>query len=117
MFLLPPPGGEGAFFDKDQFGNRLRDDGEILFPGEAKPIAYKNSAELMNLLAGSDRVQKSITWKLTQFALGRPLGPSDARIVDKIHETAQKNGGTYTSLITAIVLSDLVQTTQTVINE
>ena len=109
--------GLGAFFDKDQFGNRLRDDGEILFPGEAKPIAYKNSAELMNLLAGSDRVQKSITWKLTQFALGRPLGPSDARIVDKIHETAQKNGGTYTSLITAIVLSDLVQTTQTVINE
>ena len=74
---------------------------------------YKSSAELMNLLAGSDRVRLSITWKLAQFAAGRPLGARDARTVDKIHRAAQKQGGTYASLITAIVLSDLVRTTRT----
>ena len=55
-----------------------------------------------------DRVRESISWKLTQYALGRPLGAADARIVREIHESAQKSGGTYQSLITAIATSDLV---------
>ena len=105
--------GLGSFFNKDRHGNALRNDGTILIPGKAKHIAYKNSAELMNLIAGSDRVRHSITWKLAQFAAGRPLGAREVRMVDKIHRAAQKDGGTYASLITAIVLSDLVQTTQT----
>jgi len=105
--------GLGSFFDKDRHGNALRDDGQILIPGTAKPVNYKTSGELMNLLAGSDRVRLSITWKLAQFAAGRPLGARDARIVNKIHRAAQKQGGTYASLITAIVLSDLVRTTRT----
>ncbi len=105
--------GLGAFFEKDPYGNRLREDGQILFPGAAKSIAYKTSAELMNQLARSDRVRLSITWKLAQFAAGRPLGARDARTVDKIHTTAQKQGGTYSALITAIAMSDLVRTTQT----
>jgi hypothetical protein len=104
--------GLGAFFEKDPHGNRLREDGQILFPGAARSIAYKTSAELMNQLARSDRVRLSITWKLTQFALGRPLGARDARIVDTLHQTAQKQGGTYASLITAIAMSDLVRTTK-----
>ncbi|QDU09710.1 DUF1592 domain-containing protein [Gimesia aquarii] len=105
--------GLGSFHNKDEHGNQLRDDGEILFPGTAKPVSYQSSAELMNLLAGNPRVQQSITWKVTQFALGRPLVAADARIIDQIHRTAQKNGGTYSSLITAIVMSDLVQLTRT----
>ncbi len=105
--------GLGAFHNQDEHGNQLRDDGEILFPGTAKPISYQTSAELMDLLAKSPRVQKSITWKLTQFALGRPLVAAEARVIDQIHQAAQKNSGTYSSLITAIVLSDLVQTTRT----
>jgi len=105
--------GLGAFHNKDEHGNELRDDGEILFPGAAKPVPYQSSSELMNLLAGSPRVQKSITWKLTQFALGRPLVAADARIIDQIHEAARKNGGTYSSLVIAIVMSDLVQMTRT----
>ena len=67
----------------------------------------------MNLIAGSDRVRSSITWKLAQFAMGRPLGARDVRVVEKIHRAAQKDGGTYANLITSIVLSDLVQTTRT----
>jgi hypothetical protein len=105
--------GLGAYHEKDEHGNKLRDDGEILFPGKDKPVAYRSSAELMDLLAGSERVRKVMTRKVAQFALGRPLVDSDARAIDKIHEQAQKGGGTYASVITAIVLSDLVQMTGT----
>ncbi len=105
--------GLGVFHEQDEHGNKLRDDGEILFPGSAKPVKYQTSAELMDLLSSSDRVRETITWKATQFALGRPLVAADARTIEKIHEAAQKGGGTYASLITAIVTSDLVMTTQT----
>lgn len=105
--------GIGAFHEKDGHGNKLREDGQILFPGTAKPVQYNTSAELMNLLAGSDRVSQSLTWKVAQFALGRPLGQPDALALDKIHQEAQKGGGTYVSVIRAIVKSDLVQKTKT----
>ncbi|MEC8973771.1 MAG: DUF1592 domain-containing protein [Verrucomicrobiota bacterium] len=108
--------GLGAYHEKDEHGNRLRDGGEILFPGAAKPVPYRSSAELMNLLAGSDRVQQCLTWKVAQFALGRPLGPADSRTLDKVHQAAQKGGGTYASLMRAIIKSDLVQKTQTEAN-
>jgi hypothetical protein len=108
--------GIGAFHEKDEHGNTLRDDGEILFPGTAKTVPYDSSAELMNLLAGSDRVQQCLTWKVAQFALGRPLGPADSRTLDKVHQAAQKGGGTYPSLMRAIVKSDLVQKIQTEAN-
>jgi hypothetical protein len=108
--------GIGAYHEKDEHGNRLRDDGEILFPGAGKPVKYQTSAELMKLLAGSDRVRETLTWKVAQFALGRPLGAADAAELEKVHQTAQSNGGTYESLITALVLSDLVLTTRTEAN-
>jgi hypothetical protein len=98
---------------KDHHGNSLREDGEVLFPGDAKPISFKTSAELMDLLAKSDRVGESLTWKVTQFSLGRPLGSDDAPIVQQIHRAAQKNGGTWPSVITAILTSDLVRMTRT----
>lgn len=103
--------GVGAIHERDQHGNTLRDDGEILFPGDAQSVKYQSSAELMKILADSERVRESLTWKVTQFALGRPLTSSDAPIVTDIHNAAQKAGGTYSSLMTAIVMSDLVQMT------
>jgi hypothetical protein len=105
--------GLGAFHEKDEYDNELRADGEILFPGAAEPVKYMSSAELMDLLAGSDRVCETITWKVAQFALGRPLMAADAGTVNRIHEAAQKGGGTYSALITAIVMSDLVRMTRT----
>ena len=105
--------GLGTYHEKDEHGNDLRDDGEILFPGEAESVSYKSSAELMDLLAGSQRVRQSITWKLTQFALGRPLVAADAASVAAIHKASQDEGGTYRSLITAIVTSDLVRMART----
>lgn len=109
--------GLGSFLDKDEHGNTLREDGEILFPGEADPIAYETSSELMDILAESDRVEENFTWKVIQFALGRPLIHADSESVGKIHALAQKGGGTYKSLIKAIVLSDLVRSIRTEPNE
>jgi hypothetical protein len=105
--------GLGSYQERDEHGNNLREDGKILLPGEARAVAYQSNAQMMKLLAGSDRVRRTFTWKVTQFALGRPLGAADAKIVDQIHRAAQENGGTYTSLLTAIVMSDLVQLVQT----
>ena len=108
-FGLEKYNGLGSYSDNDEHGNALRSDGEILFPGQAKPVKYTTSAELMTALAKSERVRESITWKVAQFAIGRPLGAADARMIDTIHKETQKNGGTYQSLMAAIVMSDLIQ--------
>ena len=63
----------------------------------------------MKLLAASPRVRETLTWKVVQFAMGRPLGAEDAQYVAEIHQASQKAGGTYQSLVTAIILSDLVR--------
>jgi hypothetical protein len=112
-FGLEPFDGLGAFHQEDEFGNPLRADGSLLIPGTAEPVEYRDSRELMDLLAGSDRVRETITWKLTQFALGRPLGAADAAEVQRIHLAASEAGGTYPALMTEIVKSDLVQKTRT----
>ncbi len=101
--------GLGGYLKRDVFGNRLRQDGEILFPGDADPIPYKTSAELMDLLASSDRVKETITWKLAQYVMGRPLGGRDASQVLDIHAEAMEGGGTYQSLMRAIATSDLMR--------
>lgn len=100
--------GIGAYHEKDEHGNKLRDDGEILIPGESAAVKYGNVAELMRLLAESERVSQSLTWKVTQFALGRPLGAADASAVADIHRRSGENGSTWPALMRAIVTSDLV---------
>jgi hypothetical protein len=105
--------GIGVFSNQDEHGNKLRADGEIFFPGTANAIQYKSTSELMDLLANNKRVQETITWKLTQFALGRPLAAKDARIINQIHTAAWGNEGTYQDLMIAIMTSDLVMLTQT----
>ncbi|MDB4802834.1 DUF1585 domain-containing protein, partial [bacterium] len=109
--------GLGTYHEVDEHGNQLREDGEILFPGDEKPVSYQSSAELMDLLATSDRVSECLTWKVTQFSLGRPLVPADVNLVKEIHQRASKNGGTWSHLITEIIVSDLVQTTRTEVSE
>ncbi len=105
--------GLGSYHEADEHGNALREDGEILFPGTADPVPFETARELMDLLAGSDRVKENLTWKVTQFALGRPLVPADRPELDRIHKLALEGGFTYKSLIKAIVLSDLVRSTRT----
>ena len=105
--------GVGAFHASDEHGNDLREDGELIVPGAPEPVTYQTVAQLADLLAESDRVSKTLTWKVAQWALGRPLTLDDAPFLDSIHETAKKEGGTYSSVISALVMSELVQTTRT----
>lgn len=100
--------GLGTYHVTDEHSNPLREDGEIIIPGAAEAIEYTSAKQLMKVLAESERVKESFTWKLTQFALGRPLSAADATSLEKIHRTAAKERGTYQSTMKAIVLSDLV---------
>lgn len=101
--------GLGAFHEKDEHGNALREDGEILFPGERDARAYATVDELMAILAKSDRVRETMTWKLAQFVAGRPLNARDADTVQAVHKRAQQAGGRYRDVLSAIVSSDLVR--------
>ena len=105
--------GLGAFHEVDEHGNRLREDGEILLPGDSGPVPYESIADMMDLLARSDRVQRNITRKFAQFALGRPLVASDQPSIDGIHRSSIAGGGTYQSLVKAVATSDLTRTIQT----
>ena len=108
-FALEKFAGIGAYSDRDRFNNALRENGEILIPGTAAAVSYNNGRELADLLAGSDRVRKTITHKIAQFALGRPLGGADARALEEIHIEAQKQGGSYQATITALAKSKLLR--------
>jgi hypothetical protein len=112
-FALEKFDGLGAYQEVDEHGNALRDDGQILFPGEAEPVPYNTASEMMDLLAQSDRVRQSLTRKLAQFALARPLVAEDEPAIAEIHQQARQAGFTYASLITALLQSDLVQMTRT----
>jgi len=101
--------GLGSYLSRDEHGNVLREDGEVLFPGEARPVSFASIEELMNILAGSDRVKETMTWKIVQFALGRPLNANDAGAVAQIHEEATGNGGRYRDVISALASSRLIR--------
>lgn len=101
--------GLGTYYKRDVFGNRLRQDGEILFPGEAEPIEFKTSSELMDILAESDRVNETLVWKLSQFAMGRPLGAREAAAIQAIHKESKSRGGRYSDIIAAIASSELMR--------
>lgn len=100
--------GLGAFHQTDEHGNRLRDDGAMLVPGEADVIGFQNSAEMMKTLASSDRIRESLVWRLTQYAIGRPPTAADAPVIREIHRRSQKVGATYQNMLTEIVVSELV---------
>ncbi|MEM9280760.1 MAG: DUF1592 domain-containing protein, partial [Verrucomicrobiota bacterium] len=101
--------GLGTFLETDAYGNELREDGEVLIPGEAKPKPYQTIDELMDLLAESARVRETISWKLVQFAMGRPLNARDAAEESRIHERGWEAGGRYTDLLEAVATSDLIR--------
>ncbi len=116
-FALEKFDGLGSYQAIDTHGNELREDGELLIPGEAQARPYSTTAEMMDLLANNDRVQETLTWKLAQFSLGRQLIAEDVPELKKIHQISKKNNGTYASILKAIVMSELIQTTPTEIYE
>lgn len=112
-FSLEKYDGLGTFHQKDEHGNQLREDGHILFPDTKTPVQYKTTAEFMDILAKHDRVHETIVRKLTQFSLGRPLRENDEPHIKQINQAAKSNGSTYSAMIKAILMSDLIQRTHT----
>lgn len=102
--------GLGGYHETDRHGNVLRQDGVVQIPGSLQPLSYQTSDEMMDLMAASQRVKETLTWKLTQYAIGRPLTAADVSQVRGIHKRAQANGGTYQATMKALVTSDLVLT-------
>lgn len=105
--------GLGSFHLTDEHGNTLREDGEVLVPGQSKSIAFDKVIHLADILAESERVRQTIAWKAVQFALGRPLTASDAPLLEDIYRSWQKSGGTYQALVRTIATSDIILTKAT----
>ncbi len=104
--------GLGAYREIDEHGNELWDDGDLILPGRQEPIFFESAPELFGLLSRSDPARQTITRKLVQFALGRPLVEADATLLEPIHQAAQRPGGSYADLVTAVAMSDLVRMAQ-----
>jgi hypothetical protein len=68
---------------------------------------------MMDLLAASERVRESLTWKIVQFSLGRPLSAEDAESVLEVHQQSQQGGGGYRAIMRSLIQSELVQKTWT----
>jgi len=92
--------GLGSFSELDRFGNRLREDGEILFPGKSKPVSYQTTVEMTQLLARSERVAECLTRKVIQFSLGRPLDFNDVRSVQRVVTQSGGREATYRQIVT-----------------
>lgn len=95
--------GLGSYHEQDQYGNPLRQDGKILFPGKSQPVDYQTTAEMTHLLASSDRVAECLTRKVIQFSIGRPLKAGDVRALQKIYEQAGRQQATYRQIVTELL--------------
>lgn len=106
-FGLEQYDGLARYAKRDHFGNDLREDGEILIPGTSQLINYKNSRQLMDLLAKSSRVRQNIIWKLTQFALGRPIANSDRPHLDTLFLNVREQQ-TYQNVLLNLATSPII---------
>jgi hypothetical protein len=96
---------DGTYATEDYFGNALREDGEVTFPGDPERHSFTNAAELMQLLADADATRECLGNKGTQFAIGRPLLESDDCSMGKVQDALAASGGTWRDIMLAIALS------------
>lgn len=96
---------DGTYRTEDWLGNPLREDGYLLLPGEGEEKPYTTVGEMMDLLAGSDRVRECLALKGTQFAVARPLLESDTCSIDGLQASFAASDGTWRDLVLGITLS------------
>ncbi len=112
-FAMEPFDGLGRFQRQDRHGNRLREDGLVHVPGDTAQQPYETTLELMDFIAHHPRAQATLTWKVVQFAIGRPLMVEDAEAVEAIHQASMAQGGSWASLMKALVTHPWFTTIQT----
>ena len=67
----------------------------------------------MDFIAHHPRAQATLTWKVVQFAIGRPLMVEDAEAVEAIHQASMAQGGGWASLMKALATHPWFTTIQT----
>jgi hypothetical protein len=96
---------DGTWATEDELGNELREDGYLRFPDDPDDYPYQTAREMMDLLAGSDRIRECMAMKGSQFAIGRPLQTSDQCSMDLVQTTFAESPGTWRDLMVSIALS------------
>ena len=112
-FAMEQFDGLGRYQRQDRHGNLLREDGALHIPGDSTQQPYATSLELLDFIANHPRAQATLTWKIIQFAMGRPLTAEDAPAVEAIHQASMEAGGTWASLMTALITHPWFTTIQT----
>jgi hypothetical protein len=99
--------GLGRYSLKNRAGHELRADGWISAGNSAggQRVPYRDVADYMRVLRAEPNVQRCLTKKQLQFALGRLMGEADKPTVDEIHAGFLAAGGTYPGLARAIAAS------------
>ncbi len=107
----------GRYRLEDNFGNKLAQDGYLLFPGSEDPTPFSTTRELSTQLANSAAVRACMAAKVSQFAFGRPLArsdePLDACALEDVQTRFEKSQGTFEDLVIAIVQSNAFRKIQT----
>jgi hypothetical protein len=107
----------GVWRTEDHVGNELREDGFILFPsnpanpGSKERSPFSTTAQMTDLLAGSERVRECAVLKYAQFAMGRPLAKGDGCSLAVVRQRLFGSRGSYRDLVVATVTSPMFQTT------
>jgi hypothetical protein len=94
--------GLGQHQTTDAFGNQLRSDGTVNDPDSQLTLSFQTPKDFVTGLAKSELVQRCLTQKPFQYAVGRPLEAADACTIADIRREASRAGNTYVSLLTAI---------------
>jgi hypothetical protein len=107
----------GRFRMQDDFGNDLKQDGYVLFPGDEQPTPYTTTRELNEHLAQSPAVRACLAQKVSQFAFGRPLARSDEPLdlcaIEDVQSRFEQSAGSFEDLVVAIVQSNAFRKIQT----
>ena len=104
--------GIGRYGLVSEHGRPLREDGEVL-DAAGEPRSFGSVEEYVAILAGDARVQRCLTEKHVQLALGRPMEHEDEAWVAEIHDAQLGAGGTYDAMLRSIVAHPLFRAIRT----
>jgi hypothetical protein len=93
----------GRFRTVDDYGNPLRNDGQVMLDGTLQ--SYADTASFAALLAASPTVQRCLVSKLYQYGMGRSLRDGDSAAVDQIAQAFADGGRTWAAAVTAVATS------------
>jgi hypothetical protein len=95
----------GRYRTTDSQGNTLDSSGAVRL-GDGNAIAYANTREFAQVLAGHPSVRRCWVEKRLQYAYGRKLEAEDGTLVDRLTEAFATAGGSYQELLVDMASSE-----------